>query len=401
MKTVQIGVFGVVMGLLGCSGSQPSASSKTHSTVATAPNAAGPTSPSAAPTLFAFEGSVNVAAQTMTVSYRSPSGELKDEVTLPYGTGGGEVYFHTCTTPAVQYTKVLAGGHLDGMVQAVNNMAGAIPDLAVVMDSVSDSGTTFSTSLGGGNLYGGVPNTGDNTCAANTATWTFTQVTQADFNFKGHATGTAPTGFVLHLDGSGHVTIPGAATLNNENLYTLEGWISEDAPGGGGYQGFISQDNGGCCTIRMLISPSLNPFVNAGAHDDITFSGFTFTVPAWHHWAMTCGSGTATLWVDGANIGTTPCLDPGNISGDSMYLGTGEGGTSYLLTGRIGEVRVSNIVRYSTAFTPQKRFTNDANTMMLLHFDTGSGTTASDSSGHGNNGAFSSATNVTWVADDR
>jgi hypothetical protein len=82
-----------------------------------------------------------------------------------------------------------------------------------------------------------------------------------------------------------------------------------------------------------------------------------------------------------------------------MYLGAGEGGGPYRLTGRIAEVRVSNIARYTAPFTPQIRFASDANTMMLLHFDEGSGTTAHDSSGNGNDGTLNGT--VTWVVDDR
>jgi hypothetical protein len=149
----------------------------------------------------------------------------------------------------------------------------------------------------------------------------------------------------------------------------------------------------------MLISPSLNPFVNAGQHNDVVFGGFAFTVPAWHHWAMTCSAGVATSWVDGVSVGTTTCYDPGNMSTATMYLGAGEDGGPYRLTGRIAEVRVSNIARYTAAFTPQTRFVSDANTMMLLHFDEGTGTTAFDSSGNNNNGTLNGA--VTWVTDDR
>ena len=80
----------------------------------------------------------------MTIVARTPDGKTMDAV-LPYGPGAGQVYFHTCAAPAPSYTVVGAGGHLDGLVQAVNNMTGAIPDMAVAMTWISDLGTTFST----------------------------------------------------------------------------------------------------------------------------------------------------------------------------------------------------------------------------------------------------------------
>jgi hypothetical protein len=217
---------------------------------------------------------------------------------------------------------------------------------------------------------------------------------------NGNVSGVAITcanGYVLNFAG-GIVLIPPSADFNDRTTYTLEGWINKPADNGG-YMGLLSQDNGGCCIHRMLIDPSDHPFLNAGQHVDIIFTGTTFTLGQWTHFAMTCGGGTATAWVAGQSAGTTACADPGDMSGASIYLGAGEGGGPYRLTGKIAEVRISNVVRYTTAFTPQKRFTTDANTMGLYHFDEGSGSTVSDSSGKGHNGQIQGIVN--WVGDDR
>lgn len=64
----------------------------------------------------------------------------------------------------------------------------------------------------------------------------------------------------------------------------------------------------------------------------------------------------------------------------------GIGSVSDLLpfTGRIDEVRISNVIRYTTNFTPAKVFSSDANTLGLWHFDESPGsTTFTDSSGNG------------------
>ena len=52
--------------------------------------------------------------------------------------------------------------------------------------------------------------------------------------------------------------------------------------------------------------------------------------------------------------------------------------------GLIDEVRISKTARYSSNFTPAKRFNSDEHTIALYHFDEGQGTTAHDSSGNGN-----------------
>jgi Laminin G domain. len=51
-------------------------------------------------------------------------------------------------------------------------------------------------------------------------------------------------------------------------------------------------------------------------------------------------------------------------------------------SGWVDEVRISNIARYASNFTPPNApFTPDANTVGLYHFDEGSGTVVQDSSG--------------------
>ncbi|MGI9239225.1 MAG: SUMF1/EgtB/PvdO family nonheme iron enzyme, partial [Verrucomicrobiales bacterium] len=59
--------------------------------------------------------------------------------------------------------------------------------------------------------------------------------------------------------------------------------------------------------------------------------------------------------------------------------------------GMIDEVRVSSTARYTADFEPAKRHRADAATMSLYHFDEGSGTVATDSSGNGHNGKISGA----------
>ncbi len=203
--------------------------------------------------------------------------------------------------------------------------------------------------------------------------------------------------FDLRLTGGGIASVPGSADTNDRTTYTLEAWVLTDTMSTT-YQGMLSQDNGSCCTHRMLITPDLHPLINAGAHQDVTLP-FTFQLNTWYHWAMTCSGGTATIWINGVDRGTTTCFDPGDMSTASVWIGSGEGGTNVPLHGRIAEVRISNVVRYAAAFTPQKRFTPDANTMLLLHFDEGQGTTAADSSGRGHTATLQGT--AAWALDNR
>jgi hypothetical protein len=72
--------------------------------------------------------------------------------------------------------------------------------------------------------------------------------------------------------------------------------------------------------------------------------------------------------------------------------------------GALDEVRISNVARYTGNFSvPTAPFAADANTLGLWSFDAGSGQTAADESGNGNNGRLGSGTGAdsadpTWVA---
>jgi hypothetical protein len=86
-----------------------------------------------------------------------------------------------------------------------------------------------------------------------------------------------------------------------------------------------------------------------------------------------------------ASVGTTltqgPSLRIGGLAGYGFFNGT------------IDEVRISNVVRYTTAFTPPTTFpAADANTIGLWRFDEGSGQTTIDSSSRANHGTLGSTT---------
>jgi hypothetical protein len=54
--------------------------------------------------------------------------------------------------------------------------------------------------------------------------------------------------------------------------------------------------------------------------------------------------------------------------------------------GDILATRLSSSVRYNANFAPPNRFTKEADTLALYHFDEGQGTQLSDSSGNNHHG---------------
>lgn len=87
---------------------------------------------------------------------------------------------------------------------------------------------------------------------------------------------------------------------------------------------------------------------------------------AWHHVALSRSGTTWRLFTNGSLLTSTTSTSL-SFSGNVSYIG-GVGATS--LNGYMDEVRLSDTARYTSAFTPSSNaFTEDGNTVALLHFD--------------------------------
>ena len=98
-----------------------------------------------------------------------------------------------------------------------------------------------------------------------------------------------------------------------------------------------------------------------------------FAADTWVHVAYTRSGTTGTLWLDGVSQGTwTDTVD--YTFSNALYLGSrfsGSGASAYF-----DEIRISNVARYTTTFTPTtSQFVNDANTLLLLHCNGTNGST--------------------------
>ncbi len=112
----------------------------------------------------------------------------------------------------------------------------------------------------------------------------------------------------------------------------------------------------------------------------------------WHHIAVTRNqtTGQVIIWIDGTNeaSGTYDTTDwsipAGHTNGSGqdnefLVLGTEKHDVGFGFNGDLDELRISDTVRYSASFTPQRSYAPDANTVGLYHGDTGSGTVYYDS----------------------
>lgn len=92
----------------------------------------------------------------------------------------------------------------------------------------------------------------------------------------------------------------------------------------------------------------------------------------WYHVALVWTGTTYTLYINGITERTfLSSVAPASSS--KLVIGgrsTNALGYDQLITGNLSELRISNIARYTSAFTPPRyQHVPDGNTMLLLHFD--------------------------------
>jgi hypothetical protein len=187
-----------------------------------------------------------------------------------------------------------------------------------------------------------------------------------------------------------------SSTLPVYAALTLECWVNWDGTTGTDegivYNGNTSSDGFG---IYINSSGQLSILVGGISY---TSSTDTLKPGAWTHLALV-RSGGWTLYDNGVSIATSNAsLDA--PSGNFFVGGNYNGGSPIeYFNGRIDEVRYSDVERYTSNFaTPSSPFTTDANTVVLYHFNEGSGTVAYDSSGSGYNLTLYGG--VTWATSD-
>ena len=193
--------------------------------------------------------------------------------------------------------------------------------------------------------------------------------------------------FALDFDGNNDLVTVSAVPATGP--LTVEFWVNPDQNNANQVMlaqtddnsGFSVELSNGVLTIWLVTNQGWQQ-VTSGAPQ----SG------QWTHVGFTYDSGSARAFVNGSasnavNVGT---LTQG---GPDLTLG-GYPGYPYF-NGQIDELRVSNVERYSGNYTvPTAPFTADANTLLLWSLDSGSGQTAVDESGNGNNGTLN---DPAWV----
>jgi hypothetical protein len=151
-------------------------------------------------------------------------------------------------------------------------------------------------------------------------------------------------------------------------------------------------------------SGQLNLYRWTGTGTNITIATSTLTIATgyWYHVAAIRKSdGNFTYCINGICENISSSSTTANFT-DGRSIGDNDNP----INGIIDEFRISDSARYTTNFTPSRRFTEDGNTKALYHFDEGADNLCSggtndicDSSSNGYDLAVNG--NPTWVTDAR
>ncbi|MEI7607395.1 MAG: LamG domain-containing protein, partial [Rhodospirillaceae bacterium] len=92
------------------------------------------------------------------------------------------------------------------------------------------------------------------------------------------------------------------------------------------------------------------------------------TLNTWNHIALVRNGTTLTMYLNGVSVGSA--TNSANFSDAYCSFGRVSYTAANYFPGWFDELRISNTARYTTGFTPSTTaFTSDANTLLLLHFD--------------------------------
>jgi hypothetical protein len=268
----------------------------------------------------------------------------------------------------------------------------AVPDTAS-----GDSTTTVSasvTGLSGGTTYYYV------IAGANNAVYFRS-------NEKTFATISAVWGYDLLYSPSNHTLDSTSSIISTDtSSVTIDAWVKWDGTTTGHTPLIASNGNGATDGYGLYLYTNDHLSILLGAVAWLV-SDTSLPVGEWSHIALVRSGGTIVLYKDGHSISFSDpntsgtAQTPPNPPATPFYVG-GETGAAYpdLFPGEIDEVRLSDTARYSglSYIVPNGPFTTDAHTIALFHFNEGSGSTAGDSSGNGND--LTLVNSPTWTGSD-
>jgi cysteine-rich repeat protein len=204
----------------------------------------------------------------------------------------------------------------------------------------------------------------------------------------------------LNVPAKAYATVPGLAAKLPAGNACYEVWAKHLATADAIYLSSTSDSTHSNIMLRCLSGKTLQFGSENGLGTAlVTEPSAPCGNNAWHHVAgcrtINGSQVTYTVYFDGQPAGSVTGSTSAIAAASLPYIG----GVAYVqdgLSGSIDELRISNTLRYVGAFTPERRFSADASTIALFHFDEGSGTTATDSSA---NALTATLVGTSWSQD--
>jgi hypothetical protein len=210
-------------------------------------------------------------------------------------------------------------------------------------------------------------------------------------------------GYAMSFDGvDDWLTVADSASLDLTGAMTLEAWVNPSALSG--WRTVLMKEGASALSYSLYANDNMpKPAVYARIAGDSSSMGNSGTsslpVNTWTHLAATYDGGSLRIFVNGSEVASPMPLtgsmaastSPLRIGGNALFGGE-------YFQGKIDEVRI-----YARALSPAEIVADmglpvSNGLAAAFSFDEGSGTTASDSSGNGNNGTVSGAT---WAAQGK
>jgi len=340
-------------------------------------------------------GTVTSTAAVLTVTATNVAPTITTQPVNQAATIGGNASFVVAAsgapTPTYQWQVSVGGG-------AFANLTNTSPYSGVTTATLTITAATTALSS---NQYRAIATNTVASATSNAATLTVTA---------------AAPGASLQFNGSSQRAR--FTSLPSMPIMTVEGWVKRTSDTGG-YETFFSDADSGYGQVAIGVfvdggntdcgSPSDQfawAYTKTGGGWFLQCSGVTADLNVWHHIAVTRdASNTARMFVDGVLKATT--TNTAAALATTGFFGIGEAGDAVteFFPGRLDEIRISNVARYTSTFTPQtSNFLTDADTVALYHLDEGGGQTLGDASGNGRNGFLgtantSEASDPVWSTD--
>ena len=171
------------------------------------------------------------------------------------------------------------------------------------------------------------------------------------------------------FDGTGdEITVPDSTDwyFGGLNAFTIDFWINTTT----GARGLMSQNTSDPATNWDMYVATNGQIYFTSVNGPSLLGTTAIHDGAWHHVAIAWSGTNWNLYIDGTSDASATDSSWGADVAATLRIGKAYASGSNNFIGNLDEIRISNVARYTSNFTPSTTaFTTDANTKLLIHGD--------------------------------